>query len=102
MIFNIEKEMTKCDTEIGTTLKLIEPDLQGRLTLEALEKVLLVIKDHPNDEQIKQIVLKLDSDKDGMVTLKEILEMAEKSVKKEGHGVVKNKDDDDTNCVIKK
>ncbi len=88
MITSIEKELVAYDVQIGSKLNLVQPDKQGRLTIEELESVLKVIKDHPNDARIQMIVKRLDKDGDGLVALHEIMELAAQAEAKDGHGVV--------------
>ncbi|KAJ3033156.1 hypothetical protein HDV00_006685 [Rhizophlyctis rosea] len=87
MITKIESELAKYDAEIGSTLHLVRPDEEGRITIEDLESALMVIRDHPDDERIKRIVMKLDTDGDGKVAMEEIIHLAEEA-EKEGHGEI--------------
>lgn len=91
MLVSIDKELARYDSEIGTKLNILKPDEEGRLTIGDLEEVLKVIKNHPEDERIKNIVKKLDKDSDGFVALQEIIHLAEEEYNRsEGTGIVKN------------
>ncbi|KAJ3278994.1 hypothetical protein HK104_001860 [Borealophlyctis nickersoniae] len=87
MITKIEKELAKYDQEIGSSLNLVRPDEEGRITIEDLGEALRVIRDHPDDERIQRIVMKLDADGDGRVAMDEIIHLAEEA-EKEGHGEI--------------
>ena len=77
MIDKIETELTKYDTEIVSKLKF-QPDLEEKISIQDLEKILRIIEDNPNDERILKIIAKLDSDNDGLVAMHEIRALAEK------------------------
>ncbi|KAJ3156689.1 hypothetical protein HDU86_003913 [Geranomyces michiganensis] len=87
MVDDIEAQLAKIDAEIGSSLNLVRPDEQGKITIQDLEEALKVIRDHPDDERIKQIVVKLDADGDGVVAMDEILLLANEA-EKEGHGEI--------------
>ncbi|KAJ3270558.1 hypothetical protein HDV01_007708 [Terramyces sp. JEL0728] len=87
MITNIEAELTKYDSEIGSKLNLIKPNLEGQIAIQDLEEALRIIQSNPNDSRISKIVTKLDKDGDGLVTMNEILALAE-AAEKEGHGEI--------------
>ncbi|TPX62897.1 hypothetical protein PhCBS80983_g00074 [Powellomyces hirtus] len=87
MVDKIEAELAKIDAEIGSSLNLVRPDEQGKITIADLEEALKVIRDHPDDERIKRIVVKLDADGDGVVAMDEILALAEEA-EQEGHGEI--------------
>ena len=90
MIKKIEEQLSAYDVEIGTKLNLIRPDDKGQITNTDLENALKVIQNHPNDDRIKKIIQKLDADGDGLVALKQVLELAE-DAGNEGHGKVEKK-----------
>ncbi|KAJ3152301.1 hypothetical protein HDU89_001521 [Geranomyces variabilis] len=87
MVDDIEAQLAKIDAEIGSSLNLVRPDEQGKITIQDLEEALKVIRDHPDDERIKRIVVKLDADGDGVVAMDEILLLANEA-EKEGHGEI--------------
>jgi LETM1 and EF-hand domain-containing protein 1, mitochondrial len=82
MIASIEAELQKYDTEIGSKLNLVKPNVQGQISIQDLEETLRAIRDHPNDDRIKKIVTKLDSDKDGFVALNELLTFKDENTEK--------------------
>ncbi|KAJ3260650.1 hypothetical protein HK103_000260 [Boothiomyces macroporosus] len=88
MIAKIESELTKYDSEIGSKLNLIKPNLEGQIAIQDLEEALRIIQSNPNDSRISKIVTKLDKDGDGLVTMNEILALAEQAAEKEGHGEI--------------
>lgn len=61
MLLRIENELRKYDDEIGSKLHVLNPDHEGKVTLEELEEALKVIQANPEDERIKKIVKKLDT-----------------------------------------
>jgi Ca2+-binding EF-hand superfamily protein len=91
MISKIEDELAKYDSEIGSKLNLVKPNMEGQISIGELEETLRVIQAHPNDERINKIIQKLDSDKDGKVALDEILALVDEG--KEGHGEILKKDE---------
>ncbi|KAJ3323123.1 hypothetical protein HDV06_002135 [Boothiomyces sp. JEL0866] len=88
MIAKIESELTKYDSEIGSKLNLIKPNIEGQIAIQDLEEALRIIQSNPNDSRISKIVTKLDKDGDGLVTMNEILALAEQAAEKEGHGEI--------------
>lgn len=88
MISKIEEELIKYDSEIGTKLNLVKPNLEGQISIQDLEATLRIIRDHPEDARIAKIISKLDSDNDGLVTMNEIMFLAEE---KQGHGSIMDK-----------
>ena len=90
MIFKLESELLKYDSQIGTKLNLVKPTVDGQISIQDLEQVLRVIRDHPDDERINKIVKKLDADNDGMVLLDEIIKLDD-SEGKDGVGEVRAK-----------
>ncbi|KAI9102719.1 LETM1-like protein-domain-containing protein [Phlyctochytrium arcticum] len=89
MVDRIGEEIAKYDAEIGSTLNIVQPNAEGKITIADLEQALKVIRDHPDDERIKKIVMKLDADGDGVVAMEEILHLADEA-EKEGHGEIIN------------
>ncbi|KAJ1549886.1 hypothetical protein HK096_009896 [Nowakowskiella sp. JEL0078] len=87
MISKLEKELAEYDTEIGSKLNIVRPDVTGSISIEELKDALNILHDHPDDERIKKIVNTLDADKDGRISLDEIMALVKKS-ENEGHGVV--------------
>ncbi|KAI8822125.1 LETM1-like protein-domain-containing protein [Fimicolochytrium jonesii] len=85
MVSRLEADCAKYDLEHGSNLNLVRPDSQGKITIAELEQAIQLIRDHPDDERIKRIVMKLDADGDGVVAMSEILFLAEEA-EKEGHG----------------
>ena len=90
MISKLESELLKYDSQIGTKLNLVKPTSDGQISIQDLEKVLRVIRDHPDDERINKIVKKLDADNDGMVLLDEIIKLDDPENPKDGVGEVRN------------
>ncbi len=95
MLKKIEAELAKYDSEIGSKLNLVKPNLEGQISIGELEEALRVIRDHPNDERINKIIKKLDADDDGLVAMHEIMAMvdAKDLETKEGHGEVLEKNE---------
>lgn len=85
MISGIEAELAKYDSEIGSKLNLVKTNTEGQISISDLEEALKVIRDRPDDERIKKIVKRLDTDHDGLVAMNEILSLVEDN---EGHGKV--------------
>ena len=90
LVSKIEVELEAYDSEIGSKMNLIQPAADGKISVDALEEALKVIRDHPEDERIKKIVRRLDADGDGLVTMEEIRKLVErgKEVPREGYGIV--------------
>ncbi|RKP20655.1 LETM1-domain-containing protein [Rozella allomycis CSF55] len=86
MISQIENELKKYDNEIGNRLNLIKTNDLGQISVDQLELALRMMRDHPDEAKIKEIVSKLDKDGDGFVFLNEIVQYP----KPEGHGKVES------------
>lgn len=92
MIASLEKQLTKYDKEVGSTLNIVRPDKQGQISIQDLESALKLIRNHPNDERIKAIVAKLDADADGLVALPELISLVEEAEASDvGIGCIKKK-----------
>ena len=89
MISKLESELLKYDSQIGSKLNLVKPTADGQISIQDLEQVLRVIRDHPDDERINKIVKKLDADNDGMVLFDEIIKLDD-SDGKDGVGEVRS------------
>lgn len=67
MITKIDTQLEAYDAKVGGSLKMIEVDGQGKISLADLEKAMGVIKHRPDEENLKTILEKLDTDHDGFV-----------------------------------
>ena len=77
MITNLEKEVTQVESQLGSKLNLIRLRPDGKVSVEELEKVLTLTRDHPDNESVKKIVRRLDVDSDGFVPVEEIVGIVE-------------------------
>ncbi|KIK59741.1 hypothetical protein GYMLUDRAFT_59875 [Collybiopsis luxurians FD-317 M1] len=93
MLSKIDKQLEEYDSRVGSSLKMISQDAQGRVSVQDLEKALAVIKHRPDDEVGQAVVQKLDVDKDGFVELEHVLGL----IREEGLGIVL---DDDAQSLI--
>jgi len=76
MVDKLEKDLQDFDVEVGNSLNLIKPDKDGNITLSELETALNLIRHHPDQDNIHEIVAKFDPDNDGVVDAKQIIELA--------------------------
>ena len=61
----------------------------GQIALEQLNTVIRLIRSSPSEsKRLEKIIETFDTDKDGKVFIKDIIEMAKKAEELEGHGVV--------------
>lgn len=60
MIKKIDAQLDLYDAKVGGSLKMIEVDSQGRISLADLEKALQVIKHKPDEESVHKLMDKLD------------------------------------------
>ena len=82
MLSKIDKQLEEYDSRVGSSLKMISQDAQGRISVQDLEKALAVIKHRPDDEVGQAVIQKLDVDKDGFVELEHVLGL----IREEGLG----------------
>ena len=64
------------DSKVGNSLQMISCDPQGRIPIRDVEKALNVIKHKPEEDVVKNVIEKLDADKDGFVELEHVLTLA--------------------------
>ncbi|EIM21180.1 LETM1-domain-containing protein [Wallemia mellicola CBS 633.66] len=84
MIQKIDTQLSDYDEKVGTQLNLIQVNHLGQISIHDLKQALRVIKHSPDEEVIDTIVHKLDVDKDGLVMLDDVVELAQE----EGLGIV--------------
>ncbi|TIB00743.1 hypothetical protein E3P92_00221 [Wallemia ichthyophaga] len=84
MINKIDSQLSDYDEKVGTQLNLIQVNNLGQISIHDLKQALRVIKHSPDEEHIDTIVHKLDVDKDGLVMLDDVVELAQE----EGLGTV--------------
>ncbi|CDZ96508.1 Ca2-binding transmembrane protein LETM1/MRS7 [Phaffia rhodozyma] len=77
MLNKIDIQLEAYDSKVGGSLKMIEVDGQGKISLADLEKALLVIKHRPEQEEVQTILEKLDSDHDGFVVLEDVIDLTQ-------------------------
>ena len=84
MINKIDSQLSDYDEKVGNQLNLIQVNQLGQISIHDLKQALRVIKHSPDEETINTIVHKLDVDKDGLVMLDDVVELAQE----EGLGIV--------------
>ncbi|KAI8598770.1 LETM1-domain-containing protein [Dissophora ornata] len=88
MIAKLDQELQAYDADVGNKLQAFQANERGELTVKDIESALKVIKHAPDEENIKQIVKKLDVDGDGLVLLSHIVDLADLVEQEEGTGVL--------------
>jgi LETM1 and EF-hand domain-containing protein 1 len=78
MISDLDKELEKYDTDIGSKLSMIKTNQLGQISVDQLEIALRMIRNHPDEAKLKDIVSQLDKDGDGFVFLDELVKYSEK------------------------
>ena len=76
MLTKIDKQLEEYDARVGNSLQMISCDPQGRIPIRDVEKALNVIKHKPEEDVVKNVIEKLDADKDGFVELEHVLTLA--------------------------
>ncbi|KAF9532923.1 LETM1-domain-containing protein [Crepidotus variabilis] len=84
MLEKIDAQLDAYDSRVGSSLHMLTADSEGRISVKDLEKALSVIKHKPEEEVGREVIKKLDVDKDGYVELEHVLGL----VKEEGLGIV--------------
>ncbi|KAF9568318.1 hypothetical protein EC968_002971 [Mortierella alpina] len=88
MISRLDQELEAFDAAVGNTLQMFKPNERGEVTVADLEAALKVIRHAPTEDNIKQIVKRLDADGDGLVLLDHIVQLADWVEQEEGQGVL--------------
>ncbi|CAO3572625.1 unnamed protein product [Mortierella alpina] len=88
IISRLDHELEAFDAAVGNTLQAFQTNERGEVTIADLEAALKVIRHAPAEENIKQIVRRLDVDDDGLILLDHIVQLADWVEQEEGHGVV--------------
>ena len=103
MLSKIEQELQKYDSEIGDKLNILKIDHNGKIPVAEIEQVykMMNTKEKDDEEKIKRLISKLDTDNDGMIDLQEILKYAKEmeSNEQEGHGTVSKEKDSSKKTV---
>ena len=83
MLTKIDSQLDEYDSRVGNSLQMISA-IQGKISVQDLQKALAVIKHKPDDDVGQAVIQKLDVDKDGYVELEHVLGL----VREEGLGEV--------------
>ena len=76
MITRIDRQLEAYDARVGNSFQMISCDPQGKIPIRDVEKALQVIKHKPDEDVVKNVIEKLDADKDGFVELEHVLALA--------------------------
>ncbi|KAF8126259.1 hypothetical protein EV363DRAFT_1115980, partial [Boletus edulis] len=82
MLTKVDSQLEEYDSRVVSSLQMISADAQGRISVQDLEKALVVIKHKPDDEVGQAVIQKLDVDNDGFVEIEHVLGL----VREEGLG----------------
>ncbi|KAI0031695.1 LETM1-like protein-domain-containing protein [Vararia minispora EC-137] len=77
MLTRIDSQLEAYDTRVGSSLQMISCDARGRIPIRDVEKALQVIKHRPDEDVVKNVISKLDADKDGFVELDHVVALAQ-------------------------
>ncbi|KAL7413703.1 LETM1-like protein-domain-containing protein [Mrakia frigida] len=77
MLTKIDAQLEAYDAKVGGSLKMIEVDGQGKISLADLEKAFGTIKHKPDEEKMALILEKLDTDHDGFVVLEHVMALTQ-------------------------
>lgn len=89
LISKIDVQLCEFEEEIGKRLQIIESSHDGSITSEQMATLIQMIRDSPtNYKRIKKAIALFDSDGDGKIFIKDILEIAQRSEAPEGHGTI--------------
>lgn len=79
MIGNLEKELDQVDSTIGDRLNFLDKDKDGVLSTEELTAAVKnILKTHNTDEDAAWAVSQIDENKDGKITVAELVHWIEK------------------------
>lgn len=89
MVEQLESDLQSLHDRLGARLNLISADEKGQISLDQLNTVLKLIRNSPKEsEKLEKIIEAFDTDKDGKIFIKDIIEMANKSEEIEGQGII--------------
>ncbi|PWN50646.1 LETM1-domain-containing protein [Violaceomyces palustris] len=77
MLEKIDQQLEEYDRDVGSRMHIIEASPTGKISVDDLEQALRLIKHKPADEDIIKFVDKVDSDSDGLISLQEVLDLAQ-------------------------
>jgi LETM1 and EF-hand domain-containing protein 1, mitochondrial len=79
MIFNLEEELHQVDSTIGDRLNFLDKDRDGVLSNEELMAAIKnILREHNTEEDAAWAVAQIDENKDGKVTVAELVAWIEK------------------------
>lgn len=94
MIEGLESDLQSLHDSLGARLNLISVDEKGQISLDQLNTVFKLIRNSPSESsKLEKIIKSFDTDKDGKIFIKDIIEMANKAEDIEGQGVIVNNND---------
>jgi LETM1 and EF-hand domain-containing protein 1 len=76
MLTRIDGQLEAYDTRVGSSLNMISCNAQGKIPIRDVQKALTVIKHRPDEDVVRNVIEKLDADKDGFVELEHVLALA--------------------------
>lgn len=76
MLKKIDHQLEEYDRDVGSRMNIIEASSTGKISVDDLEQALRLIKHRPDEEILERLVDKLDVDNDGLVPLKDVVELA--------------------------
>lgn len=77
MLQKIDEQLEEYDRDVGSRMNIIETSPSGKISVDDLEQALRLIKHRPEEEILERLVDKLDVDNDGLVPLKDVVELAQ-------------------------
>ncbi|PRP73832.1 hypothetical protein PROFUN_10202 [Planoprotostelium fungivorum] len=77
MVRGLEKEVEQVEKALGTKLKILDIDGDGVISTAELESAVAMLKDKVSAERCQELLNKYDADKDGKISLQEIIQSKE-------------------------
>jgi len=68
----LEKDLHEVEQEVGDKMNLIDKDKDGVITTEELAAAIELLRDKPSEEEVVDVLKKLDLDQDGKVSLVDV------------------------------
>lgn len=86
MLQKIDEQLEEYEKEVGSKMHIIEASPTGKISVDDLGQALRLIKHRPSEDVLERLVDSMDTDKDGLIPLQEVVALAQEE---SGLGIVR-------------
>lgn len=86
MLQKIDEQLEEYEKEVGSKMHIIEASPTGKISVDDLGQALRLIRHRPSEDVLERLVDSMDTDKDGLIPLQEVVALAQEE---SGLGIVR-------------